>query len=63
MNEDLHDLLSWLQSQATGPIRLEPHNGGTYAQGYRYAYLSAGLRVAQLIDKRQGHETKTKTER
>ena len=59
MNDDLQELLSWLQSQATGPIRLEPHNGGTYAQGYRYAYLSAALRVQMLIEEQTDGETQT----
>ena len=51
MNEDLNELLAWLQQQATDPVRLQPHNGGTYEQGYRYAYISAALRVRMLIEK------------
>ena len=55
MNEDLQELLSWLQKQATGPtavlMKLAPYDGGTYAQGCRYAYLAAALRVRMLIAK------------
>ncbi len=51
MNEDLNELLAWFQQQATDPVRLQPHNGGTYEQGDRYAYISAALRVLMLIEK------------
>ena len=51
MNEDLNELLSWLQTQITTQHDAASPIGATYQMGFRAGCVMAAVRVRMLIEK------------
>ena len=61
MNDDLQELLSWLQANITSHHELASPTGTTYSQGFRAACVLTAVKVRAMIEK-NCDETKTKAE-